>query len=929
MKRFILVLFFIALGLGRLSAAYIDLTVAQRAAESFVRTASTAELRSGEVCLVLAVPNYYVFNVGSSGFVVISSDDCFRPVIGYSNEGNFGVNDSPELLYYLDNLARGRQEALRAGMTQEDSVREEWSRLLAGGSLPSRNRGVSFYLVQTKWDQGDPYNKFCPAGDGGRSYAGCVATAMSQVMNYWKHPAKGQGNHTYHHFQYGDLSANFGETVYDFDKMPLSISALSPVEEIDAVAGFMYHCGIAVDMSYSPDGSGAYSEDVPEAVMRYFDYSNRCRMRGRDDYSLKEFQAILKDQFDMGWPCYYSGSDTEGQGGHAFVCDGYDDNDMFHFNWGWSGSGNGFYVIDGLNVSGYAFNSGQDVIINFVPSEIFENTMRAPEFFTAVPNGDEDFSVTLSWTNPRTTLDGHEVEAIDDIVILRDGMEVQRLENPVPGEAMTCVDVAGLPVMVNYTVYANYHGRNGRRACVNDINLGPTCQWTIKTSGEGERGWGSGEVTLRNASGKIIGSFRALSAETVETVELPQGWNSLYWTAPADSLQIGIEILDSEGQEVFSFEGPSTLMPEGLFFKTVNTCGGGGSDTHPSDLEAWVDGEDVVLDWVGVGNPGYGYNLYRDGFLFTMVADTTSFTDKGAATALHSYYVTAYCFEGETYTSNTVCAVTETEGMCPRNFDYSFLPNGRIQLSWSDPENTEGLAGYRVYRKVAGEEYQLLKSMGASYNSYTVPAFLEPGQHYFFKLVAMYDHGHLESSPAHALSNPDLCYVEVNLTHIPSGLTMQEQEEVLSLTWEPAWRAESYNLYRNGLLLAENLTERSYVDTISSVGERQVYQVTGVVNGVESSPSNKVVYDPSGLVEESPEQVMLYPNPSFGTVTIEAASLQKVEVYDMAGQRILEGRGSAKAAKVDLSVFQSGVYVVRIITGQGEFLRKLVLINEW
>ena len=341
--------------------------------------------------LVKATDAYYVFNIGQTCFVVISADDSFRPIVGYSEEGTFPTeNPSPEMMYYLDNLSQGRQVALRASIATDEQIREEWKALLSGEKMAPRNDlRSSFHLVQTRWNQNYPYNKFCPRAEGeGLPYAGCVATAMSQVMNYWKHPAHGAGKHSYEYAQYGMISADFSTATYEFDKMLNSISDMSPAEQVDPIALLMFHCGVAVDMMYSTGGSGAYSEDVPEAVLKYFGYTNRCRIHYRDSYSLKEFQDILKDQFGLGWPCYYSGSDTEGNGGHAFVCDGYDENDLFHFNWGWSGSGDGFFAIDELNVSSYAFNSGQAVIVNFVPADVFLHTAKAPDLLTAEPLGD-------------------------------------------------------------------------------------------------------------------------------------------------------------------------------------------------------------------------------------------------------------------------------------------------------------------------------------------------------------------------------------------------------------------------------------------------------------------------------------------------------------------------------------------------------------
>ena len=907
-------------------AGPVDLHKAQQAAGRFAQKTLTLTAKTDVPQLVVSAEAYYVFNIGNSGFVIISSDDVFRPVVGYSDEGAFPTeNPSPEMMYYLNNLSQGRKVALEAAMTQTYDVAREWTMLLEEGQLPSRNgnRG-SFYLCKTRWNQNDPYNKYAPHN----SYAGCVATAMSQVMNYWKHPTHGYGSHSYTHYNYGVLSANFAETHYDFDNMPNSISNTSPAEYVDAIALFMYHCGIAVDMGYSPSGSGAYSQDVPEAVMKYFDYTNCCRYLLRNNFTLEEFQALLKDQFDMGWPCYYSGQDTDGSGGHAFVCDGYDDNDLFHFNWGWSGSGDGFYAIDELNVSSYAFNDDQGVIINYVPSEVFEHAVKAPDYFTATPNGDDEFTVTLNWTNPSLTLGGKPIEHLDQIVIMRDGVTVHVIDDPVPGEAMSYVDPAGLPVMVNYAVYGVVEGVNGRQAHANNVNLGPTCPWTIQIISSATTGWDDAGVGIINSSGLQVGKVYKDASEEDTWVEMPQGRVTFTWTAPQDSTDVEVNILNSEGETVFSYAGPSTLMPQNIFFETVNTCGGEGRDECPTELQVEVRDEDVLLNWKGINNPGYGYNIYRDGVLYSMVADTTGFMDAGAAPQDHFYYVTAFCVEGETDPSNTVSATMEIDTMMPpRNLDYELLASGKVKLHWEAPENTTGLAGFMAYRRTQDSEYKSIKILAASATSFTDNNQAVDGNYYYYKLVSLYDNGHATSAPARYVGNPDHAFLEINRTHIPSGLRVVEPEEETShllLEWNAALLAESYNLYCNGELVAEGITELQYEDPLRE-GDLLVYRVTGVVNGVESSPSNRACYGNLAVSENAFATVRLFPNPTQGSVTVFAEGLSGVEVYSVTGQLILRRPAVSDELTLHLENYTPGVYYLKVNTSNGTCLQKLLV----
>ena len=933
MNKRLLSLFAILLIVIQVAASPIDQATARKVGASFAQNALSITARAEEMVLVKTTDAYYVFNIGKMGFVIVSADDCFHPIVGYSNEGMFPTeNPSPEMMYYLDNLSQGRQAALRASIQQDSEVAEEWQSLLQGNPMPSRNEKAAFYLVKTKWNQGSPYNKFCPKADGqGRAYAGCVATAMSQVMNYWKYPTHGYGSHSYTHHpynnpnavSYGVISANFAETTYDFDLMPLSISDQSPVENIDAIALFMYHCGIAVDMMYGPDGSAAYSYDVPEAVLKYFGYTNCCRLVDRDDFGLGEFQALLKDQFDRGWPCYYSGMDDDGSG-HAFVCDGYDDNDLFHFNWGWSGSGDGFYAIDELNVSSYTFNIDQQVVINYVPSEAFPNTASAPESFTAVPNGDQNLSVSLSWVNPTSSIGGTPIEAIDQIVITRDKKVIHTIDNPIPGEAMEFTDLSGQPITVNYAIYAVCQGMIGRSAHVDGVNLGPSCSWTVNLSSNVEEGWGEAAITIVNSSGTSVAELSADKGETSTQVEVPQGWVSLRWTAPADTLEIGIEILNSEEQQVFAFNGPSYLMPQGFFFETVNTCGGEGSLLSPSNLKAEVVDNNVNLHWSGIPNPGYGYIIYRDGLLYDMVSDTTDYTDVEAAEEVHSYYVTAFCYEGETDPTNTVCPILGDE-KAPRNLNAELLENGKVKLTWEKPLDESILGGFSIYRKASGGEYKLVKMLSANKTEYTDNFRTDDGYRYYYKLMSVFNRGIVESTPAQSLNNPDLCYVEINRSHIPSGLTLEEKDGQLLLQWDLAMLAETYNVYRNGELIAENIMETQYA--CEADGEPSFYQVSGVLNGVESNRSYKAYYARYAVDESSNVDVALYPNPTNNNVTVTAESLREIKVFSVTGQLVMSRLADADEMTLNLSALPSGVYYFRIATEQGVRIRKVVLVK--
>lgn len=191
-------------------------------------------------------------------------------------------------------------------------------------------------LVTTKWHQGGPYSMFVPSG----CLAGCTAIAMAQVMKYWEWPEHGYGEHSYT-WNGQTLSANFGETTYDWDNMLDSYGTQATQEQREAVGMLVWHCGVSVDMHYGTDWSGAWL--YPSSLIDYFNYSDEMTRESRLDYSDATWKAKLKDCLDLGRPIHYSG--IMNVGNHAVVCDGYDSNDLFHFNMGWGG-GDSFVALE-------------------------------------------------------------------------------------------------------------------------------------------------------------------------------------------------------------------------------------------------------------------------------------------------------------------------------------------------------------------------------------------------------------------------------------------------------------------------------------------------------------------------------------------------------------------------------------------------------
>ena len=400
MKRLSLVLLLVLTSLFQTFAqSTVDKTLAYKTAQAF---ANAHQAFKGQSLDLVSSDGNYIYNIGTQGFVIISSNTVLPPVLGWSDQGTFpDMEDAPEnFASWIAHYSEMIVFAVANGIAPEEKIQRQWDEA-SHGIFGTRNTQTVDPLVSTRWNQDCFYNEYCPATGGGwgggpcgHVYAGCVACAMAQVMKYWNHPVQGFGQHSYVHSTYGEQSANFGATTYHWEDMPNDVWSHN-----DAVATLLYHCGVSVNMNYSPSGSGAYSGDVETALRSYFGYCG-AKYREKSAYEEEAWIAMLKADLDLAHPIYYSGQ-SEGSG-HAFVCDGYDNNDLMHFNFGWSGSGDGYYSTYSIN----GYNRSQAVVMNVYPLEIqadendiiyvtidgtgngssWENATNKLEFATAVSN---------------------------------------------------------------------------------------------------------------------------------------------------------------------------------------------------------------------------------------------------------------------------------------------------------------------------------------------------------------------------------------------------------------------------------------------------------------------------------------------------------------------------------------------------------------
>ena len=363
---------FSAIALSAVGAASAEpLTPEQSKHRVFGKTESYVPMKVAGDFELESVPEYtaltsqgnpaaYVFNVKGGGYMILSGDDVAFPVLGYSDAANLDeANMPPALVWWLGEYARQIEYASRIGAVsceKAPEAPEDWTEVPV--------------LMTTRWNQDAPYSNDCPVVNGRTCVTGCVATSMAQVMNYFKYPDVGEGSVSFYSGRIGqNLSMNFGEKAFDWDNM-LNFYEKDGYSETqaDAVAYLMKACGYSVEMSYSPDLSGASGESIAYALREYFKYDEGCRSIKRMLYSWEDWRNMIYGNLKDVGPVVINGQSPQ-EGGHSFVCDGYS-NGYFHSNWGWGGMADGYYALDALNptaqgIGGYegGFNFHQNAII--------------------------------------------------------------------------------------------------------------------------------------------------------------------------------------------------------------------------------------------------------------------------------------------------------------------------------------------------------------------------------------------------------------------------------------------------------------------------------------------------------------------------------------------------------------------------------------
>ena len=590
MKKTLLFIAIFALTIGRIFAGPVDAQRAQQLGQRFLSaTTLKSDIMTNLVYSSATRGNvdYYVFNVNNgNGFVIIAGDDRVKPVLAYSTTGSFDANDIADgFNFTLNSFSEEIQYVRDHNLTATADIVAEWKSLSENGTIKQgrSSRAVVGPLLPTLWHQNFPYNSQCPPdpeGHGGYTYAGCVATAMAQVMKFYDWPPVGTGSHTYTPEGYAQQTANFGETEYHFELMPLTLDSLSVEEDYYYIAQFQHHCGIAVDMQYSGHGSGAYSEDVPYALRDYFRYSCDDHVENGSwwggGYPNDVWAQMLKDGgLDEAIPLYYSGQDDDWQGGHAFVCDGYDENDYFHFNWGWNGKDDAWCPIGALNTTKYHFNTMTGFTGHIIPnSPEYNNRPESITDFEVVENGNMT-SVTINWTNPENNLNGEPLTSFT-VYVYRNHDLIYQTDGAKGGMEMSFVDSDLAAGFYEYSIMAENEAGFSHRAYAT-ILVGNKCDIIFELTDDGGDGWKGACISVTDENGERIAKVTMTEGSEL-TVVVPllsqninfiwnQGW---YHTSEFDTdYECAFVIKNADGEVLYT----SGEHFNGIFMTYDNNCG--------------------------------------------------------------------------------------------------------------------------------------------------------------------------------------------------------------------------------------------------------------------------------------------------------------------------------------------------------------------
>ena len=591
--RRILIVFFATLLAANLQASPVDRQKAKTVADNFWQSMKGS--KSGDTLSECSTEwpfdALYLFTAGDGGFVIVSADDIAAPIIGYSLSSLFAPASMPLALQeWLGTYQAQLSSMQNVAATPRSEVAAQWNALLDGRGLPQAKDGKSLApLIKTHWDQTSPYNRYCPSG----TPVGCAATAQSQLMKYWNFPPFGYGGHSYESPGYGVQYAHFGKTPFLWDQMPLQLNDNSPEAAIDAVASLCYQVGVSVEMMYGPagmGGSGAFgllgeymdSASVDHSLRDFFFYSPDMYILIRDHDVVGDEAWIdtLIAELDRRHPIIYEGSSSTS--GHGFICDGYDAMRMMHFNFGWSGNGDGYYSINNIcPVEGGVGGGG----LNFSQGNV--------ALFGAVP----DYGIAIGESSMTFYAD----QAVDSILFALTDSAASGW-NYTSSAPWVSVDTNGVGVMGWIRIIVDENASGQEREATITFSCGQQqrtvairqlqfledsyCNLQVEMTSSGYPGWtGDSHLSFESLDGEVYGTARLQHGfQGTAQVRVPPETLRVVWHGGGNNDRyVGFVVKNADGNILLQVDNAAQWAGETTI---QNPCGNAGLQCVESDATA-------------------------------------------------------------------------------------------------------------------------------------------------------------------------------------------------------------------------------------------------------------------------------------------------------------------------------------------------------
>ncbi len=944
----IILLLDIVLQVQELWAKHVPQSDAQQVALTFYRLNNPAGITPPQVGSVSVqsrdnVPTFYIFRFVSGGFVLMAADDASIPILGYSFENNLPETiDNPAIIEYLDNYSREISYIISNQLDNSETLKK-WNAIKNGHRfVPARE---VLPLISTVWGQQCYYNEQCPADPAGpcsHVWTGCVATSMAQIMEYHNFPPQGVGGHTYICPNYGQLSADFENTYYDWTSMTDSLTGSNP-----AIATLMYHAGVAVDMQYGPAGSGVYATIIPWVLENYFNYSPVMEMIYLQDYpDQEEFKNLIREDLDAGLPVSYGGFDIIPWGpGHRLICDGYRMSDStFHFNWGMGGLYNGYFMIGHLNASIYNFDYHNSALIHIKPNnpdlivritnpdnKTLVNPGSTIEIKGKVVRGSstilkiylDDFektsapgdSVSFTWNIEDDELGSHIIKAYacnsTDTVWYKQLLNVSEWIEQASGFPSVTIPIFSLSAVDSNIVWGSTQSGNQFTRTINGGNT-----------------WTSGMITNTQGLGSsMIFGISALKAYVAMMRNSGNNSPGIYVTSDG-----GI----TWTRQATAYNNPSSFPDVVHFFSTNEGLAIGDPINNEYEIYTTTNSGNNWIPIPGANIPDPLAGEFGIVDYYSVVQDTIWFgTNMGR--------VFRSVNKGLNWTVSTVPGMSDRivhpvfrtgshglvmDGLWGTGSLFESFDGG---ITWSQV-NYSGANHHGDIVYVPGTPNTWVRSdfydggSGSSYSfdgGHTWTDFQGTEEIPFYPMTWL--NSHCGWAGGISKSSTEGGVYKYTGWVVPKPAPENVQAIItgndVDITWEPPnydptqITLQGYNIRRNGTKLNSSLvTDLTYTDQNVPDGE-YTYCITAHYNIGASEGACENVEVVTGIISwpAISECLQIYPNPSSGIITIETPIQGQVSIRNISGQELLMQTIFEPQTHIDISHLPSGIYIVRMM----------------